>query len=109
MANHVLLVLSEAVNNAVIHGNQGDPRRQVRVCLRINDGKLTADITDEGRNGLERIKARRRPTAMSEHGRGVDLMTHYAGNIEFVETDDGGLRVTLRFDLNENLCRKTHS
>jgi anti-sigma B factor antagonist len=97
-AHAIILSISEAFTNALEHGNRYDEQKVIRLTIRINGNDLTADIIDQGSGGLDRVKHRRPPTALSEGGRGVDLMSHYAGNLTFAETDDGGLRVTIRFD-----------
>ena len=59
---------------------------------------VKADITDEGKSGLEYIKHRRPPEILSEGGRGIDLMEIYADSVDFLETDTGGLKVSLQFN-----------
>ena len=44
----VSLALSEALANAIIHGNKEDPRKKVQVCGGCeNEGQLLLVITDE--------------------------------------------------------------
>jgi serine/threonine-protein kinase RsbW len=102
-----LLTVSEAFTNALVHGNKRNPRKSVKMVIDINNEALAADITDEGRNGLDRIKRRRPPNVFSEGGRGVDLVEHYASEVEFAETEKGGLKVSIRFDLAKK--KKTRS
>lgn len=46
---NVLICLSEAVNNAIIHGNKLDPNKKVYVNLEIiEDKRLIFTISDEG-------------------------------------------------------------
>ncbi len=99
--NSFMLAVSEAFSNALIHGNERNPLKTIKLVLFINNDLLTADIIDEGRGGLAKITRRPPPTALSEGGRGVDLMRHYASAVRFSETDDGGLKVSLRFDQME--------
>lgn len=93
-----LLSLSEAFTNALIHGNELDSKKQINVRLEINDNRITADIIDQGKGGLEKIKHRNHPSPMSESGRGVDIIKHYCTSSEFVETSTGALKVTLVMD-----------
>jgi anti-sigma regulatory factor (Ser/Thr protein kinase) len=93
-----LLVVSEAFTNALVHGNQRKPHRTIKLRLDINNETLAADIIDEGQGGLDRLKHRRPSTLLSEGGRGVDLMIHYADNVKFTETETGGLQVSIHFD-----------
>ena len=62
----VLLVLSELVTNALVHG-----RAPVEVRLRCTKRYLTLEVHD-GATSLPRL---RRPDADDEHGRGVQLVS----------------------------------
>lgn len=98
LLNRFMLVVSEAFTNALEHGNECDPNKKIKLVLDISNELLSADIIDEGRKGLEKIKRRRPPTMLSEGGRGVDLMEHYAGAVRFSETESGGLKVSICFN-----------
>ena len=96
-----LLVVSEAFTNALVHGNERNPQKTINMVIDINKEALAADITDGGQGGLDKVRQRRRPTMFSESGRGVDLMEHYASEVKFAKTQDGGLHVSIRFDLTK--------
>ena len=103
MQNWFMLAVSEAFTNALVHGNKRNPRKTIKLALFINNSLLAADIIDEGQGGLTKIKRRKPPTMLSEGGRGVDLMRHYASAVGFTQTESGGLKVSLRFDqMKEN-------
>jgi len=92
----VELALREALENAVVHGNQEDPDRKVHVRCRCQPGKeISIVVTDEGqgfdfettvRNGLT-------TDPDSEHGRGIQLMKAYMDEVHF---DRGGSQVQMR-------------
>jgi len=90
-----LLAFSEAFTNALLHGNKLDPGKRIKVRIEINKKGLTADIIDEGKGGLEKLRHKGQPSLLSEAGRGVDLIRHYCTTADFVETSTGGLKVTL--------------
>jgi serine/threonine-protein kinase RsbW len=98
MQNWFMLAVSEAFTNALVHGNRRNPQKTIKLVLFINNNLLTADIIDEGQGGMAKIKRRKPPTMLSEGGRGVDLMRHYASVVRFTETEGGGLKVSLQFD-----------
>lgn len=98
LRNRFMLAVSEAFINALVHGNERNPRKTIKLLISVNDRLLTADIIDEGQAGLARIKRRRSASVLSEAGRGVDLMRHCASAVRFTETESGGLKVSLRFD-----------
>ncbi len=90
-----VLAVSEAFTNALVHGNAYDPKKEIRMRLEVNEFEVTADISDEGRDGLARVGRKKPPALLAEGGRGIDLIRHYASRVEFSETDSGGLNVTI--------------
>lgn len=96
---NMLVALTEAVTNAIQHGNKFDAAKNVTVsCEGINDGvKFT--ITDQG-PGFD-PNAVPDPTAPENlekpNGRGVFLMRHLADNVGFA---DDGRTVELEFKLH---------
>ena len=83
----VQLALEEALVNAVKHGNQGDPGKQVRVRYRVTAEQVLVEVEDEG-TGFD-------PTAVADptspegldrpSGRGLLLMRHYLSSVVFNE------------------------
>lgn len=80
--------VSEALANAVLYGNAHDPRKLVRVELRITSESITISITDEGR-GFD-------PAAIPDPtlpanlprpgGRGLFLIRQLMDRVEFNES-----------------------
>ena len=97
LGRRLSLVLSEAFNNALLHGNRQDPSKTITFRLRVNDSEITADIVDQGKGGVESIRARGTAGPLAESGRGIDLITHLATSSGFAEAPDGGLKVTVSF------------
>ena len=91
------LVLSEAFNNALLHGNRQDPEKSIQVVLLVNENEIRADIIDQGKGGAEKVRARKACGLMADHGRGIDLMQRLATATSFAEVSDGGLKVTISF------------
>ena len=92
----VELALREALDNAVVHGNQEDPETKVHIRCRCGPGKqISIVVTDQGKgfdfgkiagNGLASDPA-------SEHGRGIQLMKAYMDDVHF---ERGGSEVHMR-------------
>jgi anti-sigma regulatory factor (Ser/Thr protein kinase) len=101
------LAVSEAFTNALTHGNELDPEKTVTLRVTINKTDLIADIIDQGRDALRRIADRKPAQLLSEGGRGVDLIRHYANTARFVEVESGGLLVSIHFSRRENIATKT--
>lgn len=97
----LLIAMTEAVNNAIVHGNKLDPSKQVEVTFDIVDEKtMRFTITDEG-PGFD-YNHLPDPTAPENiekpHGRGVFLMRQLSDACSF---EDGGRIVILDFAVLE--------
>jgi serine/threonine-protein kinase RsbW len=92
----VELALREALNNAVVHGNQEDPETKVHIRCRCQPGKeLSIVVTDQGK-GFDFEKAVTNGIATdpdSERGRGIPLMKAYMNEVHF---ERGGSEVHMR-------------
>jgi serine/threonine-protein kinase RsbW len=81
----VMVSTLEAVNNAIIHGNNSDPDKNVDIEFNFAKKELQVQITDEG-NGFmpQDIPDPTKPENIEAlNGRGVFLMTKLSDNIEF--------------------------
>lgn len=94
----ILLVLNEAVTNAIIHGNHNNPRKKVRVISDIDEHKLIFSVIDEG-SGFDpnRVPDPLEPeNQLKTSGRGIYLMKYYADNIFYSHK---GTKVNIVFQL----------
>jgi serine/threonine-protein kinase RsbW len=92
----VELVLREALENAVVHGNQEDPGKKVHIRCRCGPGnEISIVVTDQGKgfdfgkivgNGFSSDPA-------AEHGRGIQLMKAFMDDVHF---ERGGSEVHMR-------------
>lgn len=98
---NILLAVSEAFNNALLHANKQDPDKSIWLNLVVSQDDVLLEITDEGENGLEKINHKKSPTLTSESGRGVDLIRHFSQIVEFETTERGGLKVSMTFVRNK--------
>jgi serine/threonine-protein kinase RsbW len=93
---NILIALTEAVNNAIHHGNQGNPEKMVQVSVEAVENELCFTVKDEG-PGFDHVNLPD-PTDPANidkpNGRGVFLMKHLADYIEF---RDNGSTVTIKF------------
>ena len=82
--------LHEALANAIVHGNQEDPRKLVCVACRCTtDGEVSLTVQDEGQ-GFDTAAVLDPTTPESRllpHGRGIYLMTTLMDDVCF---DQGG-------------------
>jgi serine/threonine-protein kinase RsbW len=83
----VRLALEEALVNAVKHGNQGDPSKQVRVRYRVTAEEVLAEVEDEG-PGFDptAVVSPLSPEGLERpSGRGLLLMYHYLSSVSYNE------------------------
>jgi serine/threonine-protein kinase RsbW len=95
---NVLIAVTEALNNAIIHGNGGVRQKNVELVVREDVDSVVFEVKDEGA-GFDYLNLPD-PTAPENlekpNGRGVFLMRSLADEVEFY---DNGSRVELRFKL----------
>jgi serine/threonine-protein kinase RsbW len=95
---NILISLTEAVNNAIIHGNCEDSSKKVSISLREAKDKLAIQVSDEG-CGFDYKQV---PDPTKEEnickcgGRGVFLMQHLSDKIAY---RNGGRTVEMQFKL----------
>lgn len=92
------LAVREALANAIKHGNEQNPTKQVHVDLRVEAEELVIRIEDEG-VGFD-------PTRLGDplapenllrpNGRGIFYMKSFMDQIEYGAGPGGGTMVTLR-------------
>ncbi len=93
---NMLIALTEAVNNAILHGNKSNPEKFVKIGFESEDDKLIFTVTDEGEgfdyknlpdptdpNNIEKIS-----------GRGVFLMSQLS---DFIKFENNGSKIILGF------------
>jgi serine/threonine-protein kinase RsbW len=81
----IRLALEEALANAIHHGNQDDPTKQVRVQYQVTDQQITIQVSDEG-GGFSPGSIpdpREEENLARPHGRGVLLMQAYMNEVSF--------------------------
>lgn len=100
-SSRIMLALSEAVNNAIIHGNNEDPEKQVVVLSTLDEENriLTISVEDEGEgfDPEEIPDPLKEENLLNESGRGVYLIKQYADDLKFMK---GGAKATIVFKLD---------
>jgi serine/threonine-protein kinase RsbW len=88
----IVLLLREALNNAVIHGCNYDATMTMSCRMTIATREIVIEITDNGTGFNWRKTSLKHVASNSEHGRGMSIFLLYASTIAF---NDSGNRVTL--------------
>lgn len=89
--NMLLLAITEAVNNAIVHGNKSDISKKVTLEFSVTDSKIKIEVTDEGDGfDLGKIPDPTLPeNLLREHGRGVYIMKHFVDEMFYTKTKKG--------------------
>ena len=98
---NILIALTEAVNNAIHHGNKLDPKKKTTVACGQTENKLKFRIEDEG-SGFDYndLPDPTDPENIEKpNGRGIFLMKNLADEVVF---EDNGRVVELTFELSAN-------
>jgi serine/threonine-protein kinase RsbW len=93
---NMLIALTEAVNNAIVHGNKEDKSKKVTLTYEVTNNEVSFVVKDEG-NGfdLNQVPDPTLPENINKlSGRGVFLMNSLADEVVFEEK---GTMVVLKF------------
>lgn len=93
---NIMIAVTEAVNNAIKHGNQNDKHKNVTLSLTLKDNLINFIVTDEGGGfDYENLPDPTAPENIEKPGgRGIFLMKHLSDEVTFRE---GGKSVELNF------------
>ena len=93
---NILIAVTEAVNNAMCHGNKNNPDKFVQIGFERSDKLLTFKIADEGQGfDYANLPDPTDPANIDKvNGRGVFLMKNLSDKIEFL---NNGKEVSLSF------------
>lgn len=96
--NRILLGLSEAVSNSIIHGNKNDCSKKVFISFLYQEKKLVITVRDEGTGfSIDDVKDPTLPeNRKMENGRGLFLIQQIADEVYFF---DGGKRIQILYSL----------
>ena len=97
---HIIVALTEAVNNALQHANKANPDKNITITFKVKQAVLYFTVKDEGAGfDFNNLADPTDPANIEKPtGRGVFLMKHLADNIVFEES---GTKVTLEFKLKK--------
>lgn len=95
---NILISLTEAVNNAITHGNRNDESKKVQVLFRHRTGDIAFRVSDEGKGfDYQNLPDPTAPENLTKiGGRGVFLMKQLSDDMRFY---DNGRTVEMHFKL----------
>ncbi len=97
---NIMIAVTEAVNNAIKHGNDNDKSKNVSLSLSMQESMIQFLIKDEGLGfDYENLSDPTSPENVEKiGGRGIFLMKHLSDEVEFKEK---GKIVKLSFYIND--------
>jgi len=95
---NVLIAITEAVNNAIIHGNKNIANKKTDIEYNIDSQTITFTVFDEGTGfNFNDLPDPTSPENLEKpQGRGIFLMNHLADEVNFI---DNGNVVQLKFSI----------
>ena len=91
----VAISVTEAVTNAVIHGNKCDPRKRVTIILEIKKPDITIWVRDQG-NGFDPESVPspvENNNVLKKVGRGIFILKSLMDEVDFTFEPHGGTMV----------------
>lgn len=97
---NLLIAVTEAFNNAIVHGNKLNPEKKVEVCIHADTQNIHIHIKDQGRGfNPEKVADPREPeNLLKDNGRGVFIIKSLLDEV-YYDTGDQGTTIHMRFAL----------
>ncbi len=98
---NMLIALTEAVNNAIVHGNKQDPSKHVMLHYETHNNQVLFTVKDQGFGfDVSNVPDPTKPENLDKlNGRGVFLMKSLADEVVYAEN---GSKVMLKFTISNN-------
>ena len=92
----IAIAVTEAVNNAIIHGNKQDPEKKVYLTIFVQEKTLKVVVRDEGTGfDPESLPDPLDPeNLLKESGRGIFILKSLMDEVNYA-FDEGGTQLTL--------------
>lgn len=97
---NILVSLTEAVNNAIYHGNKANPNKAIDISFKSHPDRVSFSVKDEGTGfNYNDLPDPTNPENIEKpNGRGVFLMRNLADKVYF---EDNGSKVILDFRVSD--------
>jgi len=101
--HNILVATSEALNNAVAHGNKNDPDKEVSLDVQYRNSSVTIEVLDQGRGfNLSRLPDPLLPeNLLKPSGRGIHIMKSLMDSVAFDFTP-AGTKIILKLKVRKS-------
>lgn len=101
-SHDVMLLITEATNNAIIHGNKFDKTKHATLLCTIDGDYLNIEVSDEGQGfNPNAIPNPLDPeNLLKPSGRGIFLIKNFADHVEYAFSSSGTtvkMRIAIRY------------
>jgi serine/threonine-protein kinase RsbW len=93
----IAISVSEAVTNAVVHGNRNDAKKKVKVSFKADSSSVEVTVEDEG-GGFDHTCVEspiEEDRLMKEAGRGILILKSLMDKVEFLCEPEKGTKVKM--------------
>jgi serine/threonine-protein kinase RsbW len=102
----LMIAVMEAVNNAILHGNQEDEKKNIHIKIEAQPSSITVWVQDEGAGFL--VNAIPNPltpdNVMNTSGRGILMMQAFMDEVEILPSNTGTVvKMTKEFSAKESV------
>jgi len=89
----ISIAVTEAVNNAIKHGNKGDSTKSIEIVFQIETEKIKIRIKDEGKGfQLEEVRdPRKNENLLKDNGRGILIMKTLMDEVKLLAGTEGNV------------------
>lgn len=89
--DNLSIAVTEAVGNAIVHGNKKDPRKKVHILFRLEKNRVRVTVKDEGQgfNPDELSDPLDPKNLMKESGRGIFILKTLTDEVSFSFSPEG--------------------
>ncbi len=89
--NNLSIAITEAVGNAIIHGNKKDPEKKVSITLKLTDDRIVVEVKDQGKGfDPDSLADPRDPkNLLKENGRGIFILKTLMDKVTYSFSPEG--------------------
>lgn len=97
LAYHLNLALTEALANAIVHANAGDPAKKVRIIIETSDQILRVKVFDQGQGFDINAVPPPDPQQLQDSGRGIFVIKSIMDSVDYTRTPEGNVLEMVKY------------
>jgi serine/threonine-protein kinase RsbW len=92
LGHHINVVLTEALVNAIKHGNTIAPDNEVKICINVCDKELVIRVYDNGQGfDLDLVPVNGCQDPLNEKGRGIYIIRSLMDSVVYKKANGGNV------------------